>query len=291
MTETKEVARRIPRWAAGLISRLSQDRPAVVTRADLTEYLDELGEARELERTITGLRKLGWLATLHLQGVWAFVPPGESVAIDPYLDLKGWRARDPSAVFALAGEAAAWHLGYVARRFDGPPAVWLPQDTTLPHGLRTHFSIVRIRWSAEDSKLVRPSPKLLRKKSLDLTAWANGLPALGPEALLVQLSVRPSSFRTWADLIPNLEVLASDCDLMRLEKLLRPQSASGWQRAGYLLARGGRQEDGLELLERRPNAKPMPKVALGRGTGARWSREFRVNDSLVAPLQERLGKA
>jgi AbiEi antitoxin C-terminal domain len=262
-----------------------------VTRVDLTDHLEELGEDRDLDRTINDLQKLGWLATLHLRGVWAFVPPGESVAVDPYLDLKGWRARDTSAVFALAGEAAAWHLGYVARRFDGPPAVWLPRKTMVPHGLRTHFSVVRISWSEEDTKLVRPSPKLLRSKSLDLTAWASGLPALGPEALLVQLSVRPSSFRTWADLVPNLGVLARDCDLVCLERLLRLQSASGWQRAAYLLARSGRREDGLGLLERRPEARPMPKVALGRGTGARWSREFRINDSLVAPLQERLGKA
>jgi len=291
MTEIKEVARPVPRWAAGLISRLSQDRPTVVTRLDLGDHLEELGDARGLDRTINDLQKLGWLATLHLQGVWAFVPPGESVTVDPYLDLKGWRARDPLAVFALAGEAAAWHLGYVARRFDGPPAVWLPRKTMVPHGLRADFSVVRIGWSKEDVKLIRPAPKLLRKKGLDLTAWANGLPALGPEALLVQLSVRPSSFRTWADLVPNLGVLASDCDLVRLERLLRTQSASGWQRAAYLLARGGRREGGLELLGRRPNGRPMPKVALGRATGATWSREFRVNDSLVAPLQERLGKA
>jgi len=291
MTETEEVARPVPRWAAGLVSRLAQDRPAVVTRGGLAEYLEEQGADRDLDRTINDLQKLGWLETLHLHGVWAFVPPGETVTVDAYLDLKGWRARDPSAVFALAGEAAAWHLGYVARRFDGPPAVWLPRETKLPHGLRAHVSTVRIAWPAKVHEDVRPSAKLLHKKRLDLTLWASGLPALGPEALLVELSLRPSSFRTWADLVPNLEVLATDCDLARVERLLRGQSASGWQRAAYLLARGGRRDDGLELLGQKPGAKPMPKVALGSGPEATWSREFRVNDSLVAPLQDRLGKA
>ena len=123
MAKDPTIARPVPRWAAGLVARLSQDRPAVVTREDLARYLAELGSVRGVDDTASDLQQLGWLSTLHLKGVWAFVPAGEDRASDPYLDLRGWQAREPNAVFALAGEAAAWHLGYIARAFEGLPAV------------------------------------------------------------------------------------------------------------------------------------------------------------------------
>jgi len=273
-----------------LIDRLSRDRPAVVSRGVLGAYLSELGDERDLERTIRDLQQLGWLSTLHVKGVWGFVPAGEPSPADPYLDLRAWRIRVPDTVFAIAGEAAAWHLGYVMRRFEGPLALWLPPKVRVPHGLRSHLSVVRIGWSAEDAGRLGPSPKLLRKKGLDLTAWASGLPALGPDALVVQLAARPGSFRTWADLISQLDLLVADCELERLVGLLEGQSASAWQRAAYLLDRGGRRADGLGLLDRRPS-KSMPAVPFGDGPVAVWSSDFRINDRLIAPLQQKIGKA
>lgn len=290
MTEDIGVARRIPRWAAKLLSRLTQDRPLVITRDALARYLAELGDERPVDRTINDLRRLGWLSSLRLKGVWAFVPLGEPPPNDPYLDLRAWRAREPDAQFALAGEAAAWHLGYIKRRFDGPPAIWVPATSRVPHGLRGHVSVVSIDWPDEDARRLGPSMKFLRKKGLDVTAWAGGLPAFGPDALLAQLAVRPGSFRAWADLIEQLSVLASDCDLERLTQLLRGHSASAWQRAAYFLERGERAVEGLSLLERRPN-RQMPVVTIGEGPTAIWSADFRINDHLIAPLQEELGKA
>ena len=290
MTDTD--ARPIPRWAAGLLARLSRERPLVVTRQDLAAELRRRGDGEKWVKRVHKLQQLGWLETLHVQGAWAFVPPGEHGSTGSHLDLRAWRARDPDAVFALAGEAAAWHLGYLPRRFDGPPAVWIPPSGKVPPGLRPHVSLVRIHWQIEEPRQLSPSPKLLRKKGLDLTAWSGGLPAFGPEALLVQLSTRPSSFRVWADLIAMLDVFIADCDLERLAELLRDQSASAWQRAGYLLSRGGRHTEGLSLLERRPEHR-MPTVVLGHGLDGppAWSNEFKLNDRLVAPLQQKLGKA
>ncbi len=282
--------RPVPTWAAGLVSCLSRDRPAVVTRKHLTDYLADLEQQRDLERTVRDLQQLGWLSTLHLKGVWAFVPAGESRPTDPYLDLRGWEARDSDAVFVLAGEAAAWHLGYVSRRFDGPPTIWLPSGRRVPHGLRPHIALVQIDWAVEDVKRLCPSSKLLHSKGLDLTNWATGLPALGPDALLVQLAARPGSFRTWADLIAQLDSLAADCDLKRLPDLLSGQSSSAWQRAAYLLDRGGRRDDGLALLAKRPSEN-MPAVTLGNGPDSIWSKDFKIIDHLVAPLQKQLGKA
>lgn len=290
MARNPTIARPVPPWAAGIVARLSQDRPAVVTREDLARYLAELGSVRGVDDAVSDLQQLGWLSTLHLKGVWAFVPAGEDRSTDPYLDLRGWQAREPDAVFALAGEAAAWHLGYVARAFDGPLAIWLRSEERVPHGLRPHVSLVRISLPPEDAHRLGPTTALLRRKGLDLTGWASGLPAFGPEALIVQLASRPGSFRIWADLVGQLDILAADCDLQRLADFLFPQSASAWQRAAYLLDRGGRGDDAHTLLGRRPKDR-MPVVSFGDGPTTVWSPDFRVNDRLVAPLQEQLGKA
>lgn len=282
--------RAVPKWAAGIVAVLSRDRPAVVTVASIGAYLDELGSNRVPGQVASDLQQLGWLATLHVKGAWAFVPAGESRPADPYLDLRGWQARTPDVVFALAGEAASWHLGYLPRRFEGPVAVWLPQGERLGHGLRAHVRAVRMGWHASDLRRLGPTTRLLRARGLDLTGWASGFDAFGPEALLTQLAARPSSFRVWADLIGQLDQVMSDCDPERVVDLLDGQSASAWQRAAYLLDRGGRRDIGEGVMGERPTVA-MPVAELGVGPEAIWSGKYKVNDHLVAPLQHKLGKA
>jgi len=295
--EQKQVAkrtvrpdRRIPGWAAGLLARLARDRPAVVTREDLVTDLRDAGWSRDVDRTVRELQRLGWFHPTHLNGVWAYVPPGEEEVIDPYIDLRGWRARDPGAVFALAGESAAWHLGYLDRAFSGPVAVWIPSNSRLPHGLRPHLSIVRLGWGVDDAPHLGPTTALLHRHRLDVSRWAGGLPAFGPEALIVQLSARPTSFRPWGDLVPHLEDLVADCDFDRLAELLGKRSSSAWQRAAYLLHSGNRHDDGVGLLARRPAAM-MSKVQFGTGSTSVWVPQFGVADRLIAPLQSIAGKA
>ena len=289
MSDTRSASRPIPRWAADLVAVLSRDRPAVVTRTDIAGYLTAFGSARDPQRTAFDLRRLGWLASLRIKGVWAFVPAGEAGVSDPYIDLRAWEAREPDAVFALAGEAAAWHLGYLPRIFTGTTAVWLRSSGRVPHGLRSAVSQVRLAWPVEHVRELAPSAHVLRHKGLDLTRWASGLPALGPDALVVQLAARPSSFRVWADLVPQLDVLADDCDIDKLTGLLSGQSASAWQRAAHLLDRGGRNSDAADLAARSGGVS-KPVVAFGSGPTAVWSPQFSVNDHLVAPLQQQLGK-
>lgn len=282
--------RRIPTWAAGLLALLARDRPPVLTKEDVGTYLDETESLRGVDSTVRELQRLGWLAPLHLKGVWAFVPPGENVVLDRYIDLRGWKARDRDAVFALAGEAAAWHLGYLDRAFSGPVAVWIPEGSQAPHGLRAHLSIVTLGWSASDADLLGPTTRLLHRRRLDTTSWAGGLPGLGPEALVGQLASRPSSFRAWADLVPHLSRLAEDCDQERLLQLIGGKSSSTWQRAAYLLYRGGRQSDGVEILDRRPH-RQLAKVQFGTGPASVWVPQFQVADRLIAPLTDAAGKA
>ena len=73
---------------------LARDLPAVVTRDDLAERLTEAGSEHDLDSTVSQLRRLGWLVALPVHGVWAFLPPGESETVDPYLVLRPWLARD-----------------------------------------------------------------------------------------------------------------------------------------------------------------------------------------------------
>jgi hypothetical protein len=282
--------RRIPGGLAPLLATLSRHRPQVMTRRDLEALIDENGWDRDVEGTARQLQRLGWFAPLHLKGVWAFLPAGEDQVTDPYIDLRGWRAKDQNTVFALAGEAAAWHLGYLNRRSDGPVAVWVPVGERLPFGLRAHLSVVTLGWQDEDAPDLGPTSALLLRRHLDLTDWAGGLPAFGPEALVVQLAARPASFAPWADLVAHLTQLASDVDVGRLAGLLASQSTSAWQRAGYLLDQGGRPDDGKSLLERRP-VEAMPKIQFGTGPGGAWAPEFRLTDRLIAPLRDAATKA
>ena len=282
--------RRIPGWAAGLLARLARDCPTVVSREDIEADLKESGSSRQVDPTVRELQRLGWLKPLHVKGVWAYVPPGEEEVIDPYIDLRGWKAREPDATFALAGEAAAWHLGYLDRAFSGPVAVWTPTKSRLPHGLRAHLSIVTLGWRIDDAPRLGPTTALLHRRRLDTQTWTGGLPGLGSEALIVQLSARPMSFRVWGDLVRHLEQLAEDCDEERLVGLLGKQSSSAWQRAAYLLHCGNRHDDGVALLKRRPMTN-MPKVQFGEGPKTVWAPEFSVVDRLIAPSQDAGGKA
>ena len=287
--------RRVPGWASSLVAALSRDLPMVVTREQVADRLADAHVDRDVESTISELRRLGWLVALPVKGAWAFVPPGQDAVSDPYLPLRAWRERNPHADFLLAGEAAAWHLGYLDRRWDGPVPVWKPAGRRLPDGLRSHVSVISLRWGDISTKELQPSTVLLAKRHLDLVRWAGGLPAFGPEALLVQLAARPASFQPWADLVAHLQQLAEDCDDVRLARLLSQQTASSWQRAAYLLHAGGHPPRGIALLERRPPG-PMPKVYLSQSKtvpedgGGMWVPQYHLVDRLVAPLQGLVGK-
>ena len=287
--------RRIPTWAAGLISGLSRDLPTVLTREEILERLTDSQSKRDIDATINELRRLGWLVGLPIHGVWAFIPAGQDELADPYLALRAWLARDPDARFRLAGAAAAWHLGYLDRAPDRQTAIWLPATTRLPDGLRPYVSLVQIKWGPDAANLVGPTTRLLLQRKLDIVSWASGLPAFGPEALIVQLAARPSSFHPWADLVAHLGQLVDDCDDERLATLLADQSTSAWQRASYLLHAAGQQPRGLRLLDQRPR-RPLPKVkfehtGIDQGDPGVWMAEYHLLDRLVAPLQLVLGKA
>jgi len=282
--------RRIPGSVAAIVARLTQDQPTTLTREQLDEYLTEVGSQRVLESVLRELVALGWLISTPRYGVWAFIAPGEVESSDPYLGLRAWQASDPHAVFALAGEAVAWHLGLIARRYNGPLALWIPKGTIVPRGLRPDVAIVTLGWNADQASKVGPDRAWLIHRKLDLTRWSNGIPAFGPEALLVQLGVRPTSFHPWADLAPNLGVLATSCSLPKLLDLLQGQKTTAYQRVAYFLSLGGQAPNADEVLAARPT-RPLSHVVLGNGNESTFSAAHRITDRLIAPFLAQFGKA
>jgi len=112
------------------------------------------------------------------------------------------------------------------------------------------------------SRSFRSNGHLLQRK-LDIVSWASGLPAFGPEALIVQLAARPSSFHPWADLVAHLGQLVGDCDDERLATLLADQL---------------------------PKIK-FERAGIDHGDPGVWMADYHLLDRLVAPLQLVLGKA
>jgi hypothetical protein len=287
--EHVQLDRRVPRWAAMLIGRLAQDQPEVLTREDLSGYLMEVGADRGVEGAIRDLVKLRWLRASRRNGVWLFVPPGETSVGDPYVDLRAWIARD-AAIFALAGEAAAWHLGYLDRRHAGPIPMWIPEGVVPPFGLRRSVSVVRLGWGADMAAKLQPTRSFLRQRQFDVTDWAARLPAFGPEALLVQLAVRPSSFRPWMDLVSHLKQFVSDCNSETVTELLDGKTVSAWQRGAYLLHAGGNTDAAQAVMSACPQRR-LVHVTLGKEADGVHVPEFGITDRLVLPLLAEIGKA
>jgi hypothetical protein len=275
----------IPRWAAALLAHLVQVSPDVVTRETLARYLIDLGSSVDASTAIKRLSRLGWLRSLSVRGAWVFLPPGTDDVADPYLDLRGWRATDTEVELCLAGDSAAWHLGYLNRAPDRA-TVWLSEKATLPKGLRGKINKVRTRFPEPvDIRRLTPTQHLLRRRSLDVLTWSTKLPAFGPEALLVQIAARPASFTSWVDLASKLDEVARDVDMERLVELLAASTDSTRQRAAYLLHLGQRT-DATKLLPAK-----LHSVELGSHGPATWHAATAVNDHLVIPLMDANAKA
>lgn len=284
--------RRIPGWAQGVVAALARDEPKVVTREDIGRLLDEFDVARTADEAVGELRRLGWLVHLGIAGTWTFIPPGQAEVVDPYLGLRAWD-RIAAPGFYLCGANAAWFLGYLDRAPDGKAQVLLPAGRALPKGLSASVSALRLAWSQDPSTLA-PTQRFLVRRRLDLVRWSDGLPCIGPDALVVQLALRPASFGSWDDLIAHLSRLVEDTDDGRLAQLLEGFSAAAWQRAAYLLHAGGSPERGIALLDAAPFERwPVTAFAVGTTTNDEglWVPQYALVDRLIYPTQAQLGKA
>lgn len=284
--------RRVPGWAQGVVAALARDEPRIVTRKDIDKLLVEFEVARTTDEAVSELRRLGWLVHVGVAGTWTFIPPGQAEVVDPYLGLRAWD-RIASPGFHLCGANAAWYLGYLDRAPDGKAQVLLRAGTVLPKGLRASVSTLRLPWSPSPRAL-EPTQRFLVSRRLDLVRWSDGLPCIGPEALLAQLALRPASFGPWDDLIAHLTRLVEDTDDGHLAQLLEGSSAAAWQRSAYLLHAGGLPERGIALLDAAPFERwPVTAFAVGETTNddGLWVPQYELVDRLIYPTQAQLGKA
>lgn len=271
----------VPGWAAPVLTRLAQGTPSIVTAEDMKDLLAEEGRASlgDAIKMAGRLVRLGWLRPTAVRGAWAFLPPGVEDLGDPYLGLRAWTSVNPGARFALAGETALWHLGYLPRR---PPMVtiWLPTKEALVKGLKGTVRVVSTTFpKGLDVPTMAPTLALLKKRRLDLTAWASKLPAFGPEAVLVQAAQRPASIARWVEVAPVLKDIVADIDIGQLKLLLSSSTNAARQRAAYFCELGGARFHAMELLP-----KKLVPVDLGKTGPGRWNNVTQVTDRLVAPL-------
>jgi hypothetical protein len=166
------------------------------------------------------------------------------------------------------------------------PAIWVDDRMPFPKALRGKVARVTTPFPRNVSQqALAPSLKLLRERKLDLLQWAEGLPAFGPEALLVQISARPASFSAWVDLAGRLSEFCGDIDISRLSPLLEASTDATRQRAVYLL-RLGVKRGVMGLLP-----KTLPPVKFDGNGPANWDPKTGISDSLVAPLLHANAKA
>ena len=150
---------------------------------------------------------------------------------------------------ALAGESAAWHLGLLARRCAGPLRSGVLTAALSRRRCAARFICAARKRTGETGR-VDPCRRWLRDRGLDLTRWSAGLPAFGPETLLVQLAVRPTTCVAWGDAAVNIGRLAEACDRPMLLGLLEGRSTPAHQMAASLLELGGRADLAAEVLQR-----------------------------------------
>lgn len=304
--QTQVKDRRVPRWAAALLDDLSAERPPVVSLSDVADRQQRVGLHRDSAVVVEELQRLGWLQRTGVRGAWAFLPPGENELNDPYLDLRALQATQPDRTFYISGDTAAFHLGLLDRCPESIQ-LWLPDLTKLdnkkggienpallPHRLRTIVSIVKLPFPTNPGTL-EPSAAQFRNRRLDRLRWASGFRGFGPDALLAQLAIRPSSFTAWFDLSSHLTTFTEDIDINRAALLLHDAPKSAWQRCAYLLDAAGHSAQAGQLFAHRPAGKlaitHFGQRSSAASTTPNWSPEFQVIDNLLRPLLAVIGKA
>lgn len=263
---------------------LSRHLPESVTHLTIEEYLKELGQETGSREALASLVRTGWLKKTKIRGVYAFIPLADSDFVDSYIELKGYKQIHPEAIFYLAGVSAAWCLGYLDRE-PLKPMIWIQSHIDLPKNLRASIETVTIPFATTDHKSISPSFSLLRKRNLDVVKWSKGLPAFGPEALLVQMASRPATFKGWIDLAGKIKEFVSDIDFEKLLTVSQDLSAASCQRMSYILKLGG-LEGSAKILPRK-----LSPTRLGKDGPSHWDAETMVIDHLIQPMMNAHAKA
>jgi hypothetical protein len=252
--------RTIPLGLAPLLEILELEQPRVVTVAQLAGWAKDAGLRWPTDLLVRRLRERGWLLDLTTKGVWEFAPASRAGALgsgDPLIELRATLARDPSAPFVVAAEAAAYLLGLASRRPD-PDVIGAPEGVRPPQALR---ALRIVRW--------RPVCDL---------AVRDGLPTWSPSTLIAFMGTRPSGYHDWMNVGEWLQQAAGQVVTSGLALELGQRPRSAWARTAYLLDAGGQGEAARVLLSQAPAGKGP--YYLGDRKGGRYISPFEVIDNI-----------
>lgn len=262
---TVSESRSIPSRLAPVLEALELDQPRVVTAHGLAQLASAQGIDIDGLRLAYELRRLGWLIGLRTKGAWEFVPgarAGRYGAGDRHVELRAALAIDPGFPGALAMESAAVALG-LAGRVPDREVLWVPPGRRVPKSLG-EWRVVRLAVSD------------------DGIASLDGLPTWRVETLLSGMALRPDAFHDWPNVGEWLDRAVSQVDADSITRALTGAPRAAWQRASYLLAMGGAEVAGFEVIEEAPRGRG-PAYLGPRQRKGRFDRRFEIVDSVLAP--------
>lgn len=248
-----------------MLEALELDQPRVVTADGLTRLAKNQGIDIDGVQLAYELRRLGWLIGLRTKGAWEFVPgarAGRFGAGDRYIELRAALALDPTFRGALAMESAAVALG-LAGRVPDREVLWVPPG----HRVAKAFGEWRVvRLEVGD----------------DGIASVDGLPTWRVETLLIGMALRPDGFHDWPNVGEWLARAVSQVDADSIVRSLAGAPRAAWQRMSYLLAMGGDEAAGVEVIGHAPRGRG-PAYLGPRQRRGQFDRRFEIVDSVLAP--------
>lgn len=245
-----------------MVEGLELRRPAVVTRALLTELLGETGSTLQPDAVTERLVRDGWLLPLRTRDAWEFVPAaraGRYPSGDPWIELRAVLAHRPDAAVAVAFESAVWELGYGLHQ---------PEVPVLAHrrGWRPPVSLDDMRSATYEWRL-----PVLQK---------DGLPVWQAATIAAAAAHRPDVQGDWANAdhwLPEVFRAAAATDVLAE---VDGRGTATLARLGLLAEWSGCHDIADRVEELLP--RPLPVSYLGpRNRGGRWVNRWRVNDALL----------
>ena len=234
------MARTIPAGLSDVLEELELERPELVSIKEIGQIAERVGVGAPARAVASRLKARGWLLETPQRGVWEFAPAetaGPFSSLNPLLPIKAFALANPTIAYALTFQTAAWAMGLADR---------------VPARIEVSFAAQpKVKVPTQIAATVY-APRLA-----NLTA--KGVGVLAPEAVVVNMALRPSALRSWAGVEEWLPDVAYDVDPASMIAELDGRPDSVWARTGYLLQ--GMRPDVSDAL--RSVFTPRSKIRFG----------------------------
>lgn len=210
------MARTITNSMSEILQELELDSETYISNQRLCELAEKYGIKTSPALIAYRLKEAGWLIPTPQQGVWEFAPASYAGAYsknDPLKSVKTFMIANPEIQCFLCMQTAAWAIG-IADRIPSITEVAFPEMPSkhIPNQMRAYR--------------YRPNLDLLVRKEA---------PCLAPESILVHMTSKPSSVRSWESIYEWLPDLVYELKQEKLLQELQGRPNSVKQRTGYLL--------------------------------------------------------